>query len=206
MRYETKTYNDRSALSAGWKPAFLLAIGDEATPETWKMFEQSPRFWRWKFAVWEVPHLITQQMPERQSAISSQKFTPKGRQPASKAYQWTASLLGHQIAPGETVDLDPLMPIPCRVKIERTNEYANIVDVEPCPEIAQHLTEDMKRQLAGFLETFSQAPEPEGNRPPAPAQQWQQPQAQAQPAPQQQLWGQPNNAQQQPAGSNPPRF
>jgi hypothetical protein len=159
MVYTPRTYNDKSALSPGWHPAFLLEIADEPTPENWKMYEKSPRLYRWRFAVWEVPTLIDRQAPERQSAVSSQKFTPKGNQPASKAYLWTSALLGRQIPPGETVNLDPLMPIPCRVKVERGNEYANILDVEACPEIAQYLTPAFKEQLAAFLATFGQAPD-----------------------------------------------
>src|SRR5262245_12181321 len=160
MSYTPKTYNDITALSAGWHPAYLLEMADEPTPESWKMYDQSPRLWRWRFAVWEVPTLIDRQKPERQSAVSSQKFTPKGRQPASKAYSWTAALLGRQIPPGEVVNLDPLMPIPCRVKVELSNQYANIVDVEPCPDITQYLTPAMRQSLAAFLVSFSEAPEP----------------------------------------------
>ena len=165
MTYTPKTYNDPSALSPGWHPAFLLEIADEPTPEGWKMYEKSPRLWRWRFACWEVPTLIDRQAPERQSAVSSQAFTPKGRQPASKAYLWTSALLGRQIPPGETVNLDPLMPIPCRVKVERANEYANILDVEASPDLAQYLTDAFKAHLAAFLVTFGQAPDPA----PAPA-------------------------------------
>src|SRR5262245_31851053 len=127
MGYETRSFNDRSALSNGWHPAYLLAIEDEATPQGWKMFAQSPRMWRWHYAVWEVPGLIGRQAPEHQSAPSSQKFAPRGKNgnPASKAYTWTCALIGHVIMPGERVNLDALMPIPCRVKIERNNDYAN---------------------------------------------------------------------------------
>jgi len=162
MTYTPKTYNDPSALSPGWHPAFLLEIADEPTPEGWKMYEKSPRLWRWRFACWEIPTLIDRQAPERQSAVSSQAFTPKGRQPASKAYLWTSALLGRQIPPGETVNLDPLMPIPCRVKVERATDpqYANILDVEASPDLAQYLTDGLRQQLAAFLATFGQAPDP----------------------------------------------
>jgi hypothetical protein len=147
MGYETRTYNDPSALTDGWHPAFLLAQTDEATPETWVMYAQSPRLWRWHFAVWEDPTRIAGHDPERQSAVSSQKFTPKGRQRASKAYSWAVALLGRQIPPGERVNLDALMPIPCRVKVERKDEYANIVDLEACPELTTYLTPELRLML-----------------------------------------------------------
>jgi hypothetical protein len=140
--------NDRSALTDGWHPAYLLAITDEPTPETWQMYQQSPRLWRWHFAVWEIPTLIGRQAPEHQSAPSSQKFTPKGRQQASKAYAWTAALLGRQIPPGERVNLDPLMPLACRVKVSRKDDYANIVDLEAYPDGAALLTPEIRAMLA----------------------------------------------------------
>jgi hypothetical protein len=152
MSYEPKSYNDKSFLTDGWHPAFLLAITDEATPESWKMREQSPRMWRWNFAVWQTPEAVTQHQPERQSAPSSQKFTPKGRQPASKAYAWTSALLQRQIPPGERVNLDPMMPLPCRVKVMRNGDYANILDLEPWPDGMQYRTPEMCQKLQAFSE------------------------------------------------------
>lgn len=153
MTYQPIAYNDKSALTDGWHPAYLLAITDEPTPESWKMFAQSPRMWRWHFCVWATPDQITQQaQPERQSAPSSQKFTPKGKQPASKAYAWTSALLQRQIPPGECVNLDPLMPLPCRVKVSRNGEYANIIDLEAWPEGTQQLTPEFKHKLVQFYE------------------------------------------------------
>lgn len=122
--------NDKTSLTDGWHPGYLLAISDEQTPPTWKMFEKSPRMYRWTFAVWQQPGDILHDAPERQSAPSSQAFSPKGTQPASKAYSWTSALLQRQIQPGESVDLDPMLPLPCRVKISRNGEYANILDLE----------------------------------------------------------------------------
>lgn len=151
MSYEPRAYNDPSSLSLGWHPAFLLAITDEATPDGWMMHATSPRMWRWWFAVWSEPTLIAQVAPERQSAVSSQKFTPKGRQPASKAYLWTCALLRKQIQPGERVNLDPLMPLPCRVKIERKEQYANIIDVEPWPEGQTLVTPDLTAKLLALV-------------------------------------------------------
>ena len=152
MTYEPKVYNDKSALTDGWHPAFLLAITDEPTPESWKMYHASPRMWRWQFAVWAKPDDIAHLPPERQSAPSSQKFTPKGNQPASKAYAWTTALLQRQIPPGESVNLDPLMPLPCRVKVQRNNEYANIIDLEAWTEGTPYVTPDLKARLQQFLD------------------------------------------------------
>ena len=152
MEYQPRTINDRSSLTEGWHPAFLLAIEDEATPDTWQMFAQSPRMWRWKFAVWATPEAIAQTPPERQSAPSSQKFTPKGRQPASKAYSWTVALLGRQIPPGEAVNLDPSLPLPCRVKVERSQDYANIKDIEMWSEGTQYLTPTLRTLLQQLID------------------------------------------------------
>lgn len=152
MGYETKSYNDKSSLTDGWHPAYLVAITDEETPEGWQMKAQSPRMWRWHFAVYATPEMIAQHQPEHQSAPSSQKFTPKGRQAASKAYLWTCELLQRQIAPGERVNLDPLMPLPCRVKVSRKDEYANIVDLEKWPEGTQYLTAVLHQELQHFLD------------------------------------------------------
>ena len=152
MSYVPKSMNDKSSLTDGWHPAYLLAITDEATPPTWAMFPKSPRMYRWCFAVWERPEqVLAHEEPERQTAPSSQAFSPKGRQPASKAYLWTAELLGRQIQPGEAVDVDPLLPLPCRVKVARNGEYANIMDLERWPE-APPLTEILKAGLRDTLD------------------------------------------------------
>ena len=164
MSNTPKVSNDKSSLLDGWHPAFLLAIQEEDTPPSWKMAEKSPRMYRWKFAVWSHPDRIATENPERQSAPSSTTFSPKGKNPASKAYTWTAELLGRQIMPGESVDLDPLLPLPCRVKVSRNGEYANIMDVERWPEGAQALTPALKGLLA-FLDTETadavHAPQPQ---------------------------------------------
>jgi hypothetical protein len=186
MTYTPRTYNDPSALTMGWHPAFLLEIADEPTPEHWQMYEKSPRMYRWKFAVWEVPTLIPTHAPERQSAVSTQIFAPKGRQPASKAYTWAATLLGRQIPPGETVTLDPLMPLPVRVKVERKDQYANIRDLEPCPELTPYLTPELHQKLAAFLLTFGQASEAAAAPPPTPT-----PAPPPAPQPGMQTWGSP---------------
>ena len=158
MTYEPRSYNDKSALTDGWHPAFLLTITDEPTPETWKMYAKSPRLWRWQFAVWAKPEDIPHMPPERQTTPSAQKFTPKGNQPASKAYLWTCELLGRQVPPGEHVNLDPLMPLPCRVKVSRNNEYANIMDLEAWVGGSQYLTPDMRVKLQQLLDNPASAP------------------------------------------------
>jgi hypothetical protein len=163
-----KVTNDKSALTDGWHPAFLLAIQEEDTPPTWKMYAKSPRMYRWRFAVWANPDRITLDAPERQSAPSSMAFSPRGKNPASKAYQWTTELLGRQIMPGESVDLDPLLPLPCRVKIERNGEYANIMLLEGWKEGAAYLTDALKHTLS-HLDTAEETPGPQATPPPPPA-------------------------------------
>lgn len=171
--YEPRTVNDKSALSEGWKPAFLLAITDEETPAKWQMAEKSPRMWRWHFAVWEVPTLIDRQGPEHQTAPSSKTFSPGGKYQPSKAYVWTCELLGRQIQPGERVSLDPLLPVPCRVKIRRKDEYANIVDLEKWPEGQALLTADVRANLLTWWQQVQagvQATPPATEAPPQPQQ------------------------------------
>ena len=164
MSFTPKSTNDPSSLTNGWHPAFLLAILDEATPEAWMMYANSPRMYRWKFAVYANQEAVATGDPERQSAVSSHAFTPKGRNPASKAYIWTTELLARQVLPGEAVDLDPLMPLPCRVKIERREQYANIVDLERWEEGQPLLTAHVKGLLATLDERETLPP----TRPPAP--------------------------------------
>jgi hypothetical protein len=205
MVYEPKVYNDKSTLTDGWHPAYLLAISDEPTPESWKMYAASPRMWRWAFAVWPTPDAITQGPPERQSAPSSQKFTPKGRQPASKAYAWTSALLGNkQILPGESVNLDPLMPLPCRAKIERNGEYANIIDVEPWPDGTAYLTPELRAKLQTLLDQGSPPPTAASTQSPATT-----PAAAAYvppPPPGMQSWGQPAPASTPAVSPDRPRW
>jgi hypothetical protein len=173
MSYTPQTVNDASALTMGWHPGFLVKIGDEPTPESWQMFAASPRMWRWHFLVWADASRIPHEAPEQQSAPSSQKFTPKGRQQASKAYSWASALLGHQIQPGERVNLDTLMPLPCRVKVERKEQWANIVDVEAWPEGQAYLTPDLRTNIQALFDgsgdgTPPSAPRPVSPPPPAP--------------------------------------
>lgn len=164
--YQPRSINDPSQLSEGWHPAFLLSIADEATPEQWSMYESSPRLWRWIFAVWETPQHVQATTPELQSAPTSQKFTPGGRYQPSKAYTWTCTLLGRAVQAGESVSLDELLPLPCRLKIRRTNgqgqpiEFANISDLEPWPDGTSLLTADLRQKLTTWFAMKQETPTP----------------------------------------------
>lgn len=185
--YEPKSFNDKSVLNPGMHPGFLLAIQDEAVPEGWMMAQKSARMWRWVFAVYQqVGDIQAGAKPERQSATSSQTFSPGGKYQPSKAYVWTCKLLGRKVNAGESIDLDPMLPLPCQVSISRTKsdgspmEYANIKDIEQWPDGTQYLTPGLKGQLATLLENHdseSQAPVAapayaQPAQPPAPAQSW----------------------------------
>lgn len=149
-----------SNLSDGWHPAYLLHISEEATPGDWEMFKQSPTMYRWHFCAWEHPGLL-QQEPEVQSGLTSTKFTPKGRYQASKAYLWTCQLLGRTIVSGESVDFDPLYPLPCRIKVakEPGKDFIKIIDVESWPDGQQHLPA-MTDTLLGLRAKILQQPPP----------------------------------------------
>ena len=116
--------------------------------------------WRWHFAVWETPHQV-QQEPEVQSGLTSTKFSPKGRYQASKAYLWACALLGRQIQAGETIDYDPLFPLPCRIKTtkEPGKDFVKVTDVESWPEGQQALA-PIKDALLGLRATILQQPPP----------------------------------------------
>src|SRR5215831_2728841 len=159
--YNPPSFNDMSSLTPGWHPAFLLDIIDFETPVHFKSRDKYPRSLRWRLAVWETDLLIDQHVtPERQSGISSSAFGPAYTRTdgqhvqAAKAYKWTEALLGRQIVPGELIDLNGMMPLPCRVEIERKNDYANITAISRCPELASKLTADLLQYLAEFLMTF----------------------------------------------------
>jgi hypothetical protein len=173
-----------SNLSPGRHPGYLLRITEEPTPEAWPMREQSPNMWRWIFAIWPDPSFIPSQAPEVQTAVSSTKFSPKGKFQASKAYVWTSQLLGRQIAPGESVDYDTLYPVPCVCKVERDpgKDFAKITDVEAWPEGAQYLTPDFKTLLLALAADDPEPGEPQPARtaPAAPT---------PTPAPATQTWG-----------------
>jgi hypothetical protein len=192
--YTPRTVNDKSSLAPGYHPAFLLAIVDEEVPDGWQMKEKSPRMWRWQFAVFHAPEQIAQGgTPEHQSATSSQTFSPGGKFQPSKAYTWTCKLLGRKVEAGETIDLDPLLPLPCMVMVTRTKsdgtpiEYANLVALEPWPDGTALLMPTLRAQLAAFLETpvaasaQPVAPSPQPYAPQAAPTTWAQP-APTQPA------------------------
>jgi hypothetical protein len=152
--------NPPSALSDGWHPAYLLHISEEATPDDWQMHDQSPRMWRWSFATWESPQTM-QSEPEVQSSLTSTKFSPKSRFPASKSYLWACALLGRVIQRGETVSFDSLDPLPCRIKTEKRAEgdFIKVLELEPWPEGAQ-LLPSLKAMLLQLREQVRQQPPP----------------------------------------------
>jgi hypothetical protein len=210
FHYEPRSTNDKSALSAGWHPAFLLAITDDPKPASWRNADTHPRIWRWHFAVWEVATLIGRQSPEHQTAASEQKFSPGGgsapgggKFSPSKAWEWTKELLGRDIHPGERINLDVVArqnPIPCRIKIERAGDYANIKDLEHArqawPDAEQALTPEVRATLAQMLETLQGEPAAAAPSSPAPAPQ--------PPPPGMQSWG--TQTAQAPTSPVPPRW
>jgi hypothetical protein len=158
-----------SALTEGRHPGYLLNITEEPTPPEWPMAKSSPQLWRWHFALWEVPGLIEHHTPELQTGITSTKFAPKGKFQASKAYVWTCQLLQRQIAPGESVNYDPLYPLPCSVRVTREvgKDYVKIVDVEAWPEGAALLTDTLRAALKDLV-AQSPTPPPDSGTSPVP--------------------------------------
>ena len=149
-----------SNLSDGWHPAYLLHISEEATPGDWQMHAQSPMMWRWHFSVWETPNAMHRE-PEVQSGLTSAKFSPKGRYQASKAYLWACALLGRQIQAGESIDYDPLFPLPCRIKTtkEPGKDFVKVTDVESWPE-GQPALAPIKDALLSLRAIILQQPPP----------------------------------------------
>lgn len=188
--YEPRTLNDKSSLTDGRHPAFLVEITEEPIPPTWKSYkkelsaEQNMQY-RWHFVVYESPGAIdANRAPERQTAVSSKAFSPKGKlrdgtsRPASKAFSWTCELLNRQIQPGERVNLDPILPIPCSVKVERNGEYANILDLERWPDGARYVTPEVMATLRDIKNAS-----PGSSSAPAPSQQLPPPEVNVMPAP-----------------------
>lgn len=166
--YTPVTSNDISSLRPGLHPAFLLAILDEEVPDGWEMKAKNSRMWRWRFAVWADEAALAQgAKPERQSVVSSQTFSPGGKYQPSKAYVWTCALLGRRIGPGESVDLDPLLPLACQVLVTRTKkdgtpvDYANIMGLEAWPDGQRYVTPDFAARLATLLADPAEAPAPQ---------------------------------------------
>ena len=155
--YQPRTINDKSQLTPNWHPGFLLEIGVEDVPDGWEMGKKNSHMYRWKFAIFEHQGQIATTAPEFQSCVSSPQFSPPGRYQASKAFLFTQKLLGRKIEPGEHVNLDPMMPFPCLVLINRTDkngapsEYANILDLGVWPDGAALLTPELRQKLAAFL-------------------------------------------------------
>ena len=164
--------SDPSQLSEGWKPAFLCLITDDPKPDGWQM--KGTRMWRWHFAVWNSPEVIPNQAPEHQSAPSSQTFSPGGKNPPSKAYLWTVQLLGRRPQPGEHINLDPLLPLPCRVKVSRMRndgtpiDFANIKDLEAWHEGSRYLANGLKETLQALAQTWAQDSQQANQQTPSP--------------------------------------
>lgn len=129
MKFQTtSSEGTETKLSNGWHPAYLVKVGSHATPEGWAM--QTPQYFRWYFAVWEDDVAQKQGVEfEKLDGISSTAFNDK-----SKAYRWVGTILNVTPKPGETIDLEPLYPIPCTVRLERVQKqdrvYAKITDVD----------------------------------------------------------------------------
>lgn len=162
----TEGFSDKSELTRGRHPAFLCAITEDLVPEDWAMFKKpGDTMFRWHFAIWGAEQFIASRPPEHQTAVSSRIFSPAGKKnPASKCWLWTAELIGRFPNPGEAIDLDPLMPLPCRLKVERTKrdgtpvDFAIIADLEGWPEGAPLLTPDITVKLRALSTAWSQAP------------------------------------------------
>jgi hypothetical protein len=181
--YEGNSYNGPSQLSEGWHPSFLVDITIEDTPQDWERFKRSPKQWRWWVATWDTAADITRAAPEAQSTTTSTIFSPGGGKfDPSTCYRWHAELLGRRPAKGEHVNLNPMLPLPCRVKISRTDkngqpsEYAKILDLERWPDGQALLTPDLRDKLATWyrMKSATNAPPPQASPapplpPPAPA-------------------------------------
>lgn len=151
MTHTPQFFSEPSALIAGVHPAFLMAITEEATPPTWEMFKKSPRLYRWNFAVAHSVQTLDSFVPELVTAVCSKIFSG-GKQP-SKNYTWHCTLLGREISVNESVDLDPLMPLPCQLAISRTKggvpvEWAIVDTLYGWPEGQTLLTDAFKQKLA----------------------------------------------------------
>lgn len=171
MTHTPQFFSEPSALIAGVHPAFLMAITEEATPPTWEMFKKSPRMYRWHWAVAHSVQTLDSFVPELVTAVSSKIFSG-GRQP-SKNYTWHCTLLGRVIAVEESVDLDPLMPLPCQLAISRTKggapvEWAIVDTLYGWPEGQALLTEPFRQKLALWWSMKQQATPSEDTAVPPP--------------------------------------
>jgi hypothetical protein len=171
--YEPQTASDPSNLSEGMHPAFLVCISDEPTPPTWEMFKKSPRLWRWHFAVWQLQTDVQGFIPELQTAVTSQTFSPGGRYQASKAYVWTGKILNRQIAASEHINLDPMLPLACQVWVERKDRsgtpiaYANIKELVYWDGGQALLTAELRQRIAEWHASKMQQPGQQGQAPTA---------------------------------------
>jgi hypothetical protein len=197
MHYNARTFSDPSNLSEGVHPAFLIEVVEEPVPEGWAMREKDLLMWRWNFAVWATPADIQTTKPELQSTVSSRTFSSGGKYQPSKAFVWMKALLNRDIAKGEGVDPNDLVPLPCQLYITKRNkqgeviDFANIKDLTPWPDGAA-LLPAVREYLKAWWEERQHglaAEKAKETPPPAAPPQWAQPaqttQPQASPAPQQ---------------------
>lgn len=154
MKAAKAATGEPSNLTEGIHMAFLLAITDEPTPEEWPMFKNSPRMYVWHMAVYQTPHSVGREVPEYLTGLSSQTFSYGGKR-SSKAYDWTVTLLGRSLAVGESVDLDPLMPLPCQVAISKKNARGESIDFAKITDLYAWEEGQAVLQNAVFVDTLS---------------------------------------------------
>lgn len=155
---EVNFTSDKSSLKPGMHPACLLLVTEEPIPEGWAMRDRGQtHMYRWHFAIWDYETSIAGAVPEHQTAVSSKTFSPGGKNPASKAFVWTSKLLGRRPNQGERVNLDPLMPLPCLLEVDRMKndgapiDYARITDLKSWAEGDQFLTPPVRAKLQALM-------------------------------------------------------
>jgi hypothetical protein len=148
--------NDKTQLTEGRHPAFLCLITLEDIPTTWQSYNPDrgvTEQWRWHFAVWESDAQITTMAPEHQTTTSTKTFSPGGTKQASKTYVYVTEFLRRNPHPDERVDLDPLLPLPCTVRVMRHKkdgtfiEYANLEGLEKAPHLDAYRTPELCQRI-----------------------------------------------------------
>lgn len=142
MNYEpSRRYNDLSELAeGGLYPCFLLEVTEDAVPDDWPMKEKSDVMWRWYFAIFGGLAQVDQAPPELQSVISSTTFSSGGKYRPSKSYLFLKALLNRDIAKGESIDPNTLVPLAAMARVTRKNskaepvEFAIVKELEPWPD------------------------------------------------------------------------
>lgn len=127
MKATKASLSEPSNLTDGIHCAYLLAITDEATPENFINVEKNPRSYLWHFAVYQTPSSVGREVPEYITAWSTQICSYGGKR-ASKCYDWTTTLIGRGLELNESIDLDPMMPMPCQVATSKKDSQGNPKD------------------------------------------------------------------------------